>query len=186
MTSFIAGLIYKSIGLMIGGGFGVMGYLLLAQGIFDKSELSVVWGNRSLLLKRATPGTLFALFGVVVICTMILKPINVEENGNVYKTAFRPDDVMQPLQAWPATRPQSVPLAMQRLIEGGDVTTAERTELMKWYIESEGTYMPFDVRGLIKSALVAGNKLTESQQYKVKAWMTDPESFGSTETSVPK
>jgi hypothetical protein len=49
-----------------------MGFQLFVKGVFGAdSDLEAVWGNRKLLLKRAGPGTLFALFGAAIICLAV-------------------------------------------------------------------------------------------------------------------
>ena len=44
-----------------------MDYLLFLKGVFEPSDVEAVWGDRRLLIKRAAPDTLFALFGAVLI-----------------------------------------------------------------------------------------------------------------------
>ncbi|MHC4489601.1 MAG: hypothetical protein ACYSW7_10575 [Planctomycetota bacterium] len=53
--------------------FGVMGYQLFSQGVFEASDVEAVWGDKKLLLKRAAPGTVFALFGACVVVFALWK-----------------------------------------------------------------------------------------------------------------
>ena len=64
--------IYKSTASLVGLGFAYMGYRLFVQGIFTEAgELTTNWEDRSLVLRKAAPGTFFALFGTVVVCLSI-------------------------------------------------------------------------------------------------------------------
>ena len=49
------------------------GYKLLMRGIFSDSSEKAVWDNGFLLLKRGAPGTVFALFGAVLIVVTLVK-----------------------------------------------------------------------------------------------------------------
>ncbi len=45
-----------------------MGYRLFSVGVYERAgDLKAAWGDRSLLLKQAAPGTFFALFGAVIV-----------------------------------------------------------------------------------------------------------------------
>jgi hypothetical protein len=49
------------------------GYKLLMRGIYSDSNEKAVWDDRSLLLKRGAPGTVFALFGAWLIVVTLLQ-----------------------------------------------------------------------------------------------------------------
>ncbi len=87
MNAFIAGLLFQAFGLLIGTMFAYMGYKLFIKGTFETSDVEAVWKDKKLLLRRGTPGTIFALFGVGVIGIAVLKPLAVEKKG-----AFSIDD----------------------------------------------------------------------------------------------
>jgi hypothetical protein len=53
--------------LVVGFAFAFLGYRLFSRGVLGDSDLEAVWNDRRLLLKRAAPGSLFALFGLVMI-----------------------------------------------------------------------------------------------------------------------
>jgi hypothetical protein len=58
----------KLMALAIGGLCIFAGYRLLALGIFPSgSDLNITFGKNGLLLKKAAPGTIFALLGVALI-----------------------------------------------------------------------------------------------------------------------
>ena len=60
---------YKIVSILAGLAFAFMGYRLFIHGIFTEAgELSTNWENRSLVLKKAAPGTFFALFGTIILC----------------------------------------------------------------------------------------------------------------------
>ena len=67
---------YKIACLLIGALFAYMGYrLFLADKVEPAGDLDVSANKKRLLLKKAAPGTFFALFGTVVIAFTILKGV---------------------------------------------------------------------------------------------------------------
>lgn len=69
---------YKIVALFVGTAFAYMGYRLFSVGVFAKAgDLEASWGGRNLVLKRAAPGTFFALFGAIVVMTTILRKVSV-------------------------------------------------------------------------------------------------------------
>ena len=52
--------------------FAYLGYRLFLKGVFGSTDLEAQWQERSIVLKRAAPGTLFALFGLVMISLALL------------------------------------------------------------------------------------------------------------------
>jgi hypothetical protein len=70
---------YKLVTLLIGLIFALLGYKLFRLGVYEKAgELKTTWGNKSLVLKQAAPGTFFALFGVILISTTLIKGLDIE------------------------------------------------------------------------------------------------------------
>lgn len=64
--------IYKVVTILAGLALAFMGYKLFVHGIFTEAgELSTKWENRSLVLKKAAPGTFFALLGTVIVCVSL-------------------------------------------------------------------------------------------------------------------
>lgn len=59
--------------VIVGFGFAFLGYRLFQKGVLGDSDLEAVWSDKKFLLKRAAPGTLFALFGLVMIGTTLWK-----------------------------------------------------------------------------------------------------------------
>jgi len=51
----------------VGFGFAVLGYRLFLRGVTSDYAPETVWNDRGLLLQRAAPGSLFALFGFAMI-----------------------------------------------------------------------------------------------------------------------
>jgi len=71
---------YKLASLFIGTVFSFLGYRLFVSGIDERAgELKTTWGKKSLVLKQAAPGTFFALFGVVLISTTLIKGLDIEQ-----------------------------------------------------------------------------------------------------------
>ncbi len=74
--------IYKVASLLVGLGFGYMGYRLFLAGIEQPAgELEASAGKKTLKLSRAAPGTFFALFGAAVIAATIFQGLDVELPG---------------------------------------------------------------------------------------------------------
>ncbi len=69
--------IYKTLSLIVGFGFGYLGYRLFISGVYEKAgELKAAWGDNRLILKQAAPGTFFSLFGAIIILITLLKGID--------------------------------------------------------------------------------------------------------------
>ena len=73
---------YKGACLLVGLAFGYMGYRLFLAGIVGAAgDLKAAAGERALELRRAAPGTFFALFGAAVIAATVLQGFDVELPG---------------------------------------------------------------------------------------------------------
>jgi len=71
--------IYKLATIFTGLAFAFMGYRLFISGIFaEAGELRTNWDNRSLVLRKAAPGTFFALLGAVITCISLWRGLNLE------------------------------------------------------------------------------------------------------------
>jgi hypothetical protein len=86
-------LFYKIITVIIGFIIVYWGYSLFKKGIFSESgNLIATWGSKSLLLKKAAPGTFFSLFGVIIILLAIFKGIRLESySKNIPTTITVPE-----------------------------------------------------------------------------------------------
>lgn len=71
--------IYKVVTILAGLAFAFMGYKLFIHGIFTEAgELHTNWENRNLILRKAAPGTFFALFGTLIVCTSLWRGLTFE------------------------------------------------------------------------------------------------------------
>ena len=67
---------YKIISLLVGSAFAYMGYRLFTKGIWGHAgEMEADFGNNKIVLKKAAPGTFFALFGAFIVAITIYKPL---------------------------------------------------------------------------------------------------------------
>lgn len=79
MLMFIS---YKIACLTIGTSFAYMGYrLFLADKTETAGDIDIGANKYRLILKRAAPGTIFALFGTFVITFTILKGVEYQTSG---------------------------------------------------------------------------------------------------------
>lgn len=78
--------VYKLASLLVGLGFGYMGYRLFLAGIQQPAgDLKASVGNRRLKLLRTAPGTFFVLFGAGVIVATIVQGFDVELPRGTHK-----------------------------------------------------------------------------------------------------
>jgi hypothetical protein len=71
--------IYKVVTILSGLAFAFMGYKLFLHGIFTEAgEVRTNWENRNLILRKAAPGTFFALFGTLIVCTSLWRGLTFE------------------------------------------------------------------------------------------------------------
>lgn len=76
MIEPLAVLFYKTVSLLVGLSFAYMGYRLFMSSVWGQAgELDAQFGKNRILLKKAAPGTFFALFGAVVVALTIWKGI---------------------------------------------------------------------------------------------------------------
>lgn len=82
--------VYRVITIIVGFAIIYLGYLLFKMGLFEKAgELETAWGDKRLVLKRAAPGTFFALFGSIVIAISLLKGFTISESESDRFRDFR-------------------------------------------------------------------------------------------------
>lgn len=66
----------------------LLGYKLFVKGIFNESgDIKATWNDKSLLIKKAAPGTFFVLFGACIIAISTYKGI--EFNGSSEKNNLK-------------------------------------------------------------------------------------------------
>lgn len=62
--------------LLVGFGFAYLGYLLFVKGVFEGGgDWEGAWGEKNILIKRAAPGTIFALLGTAIVIGMFIVAI---------------------------------------------------------------------------------------------------------------
>jgi len=75
--------LYKLASLLAGSTFSYLGYRLFMAGVWgDAGNVEAQFKDSKLIIKRAAPGTFFALFGAVVICFTIFKELEFKDNGS--------------------------------------------------------------------------------------------------------
>jgi len=71
---------YKITSLIVGVVFGYMGYRLFISGILgDAGQLEAANGDKKLTLKKAAPGTFFALFGAIIVSITLYKGLEFKD-----------------------------------------------------------------------------------------------------------
>ena len=109
---------YRIVALLVGFGFAVLGYRLFLRGVFERAgDLKAAWGDKNLILKQASPGTFFALFGAFIIAVTILSKFEIERGAGV------PNDV------------QSI---LAKVITEVELTPEEKSRLSAWIGSSSG------------------------------------------------
>lgn len=105
--------IYRGLALLTGLVFGVMGYKLFVKGVFDKAgDLKAAWGERNLILKQASPGTFFALFGAAIITVTVLSDFQVKRES--------------------AAVPENIRTVIAKIVSGKEPEAEERILLAQW------------------------------------------------------
>ena len=118
-TMLMALTIYKVVTVLTGLGFAFLGYRLFIHGIFTEAgELRTNWDNRGLVLRKAAPGTFFALFGVIIVCVSLWRGLTFGDLGSHRDSAIRIDrgsgigpiaDVHQPATTAPILADKDAP-----------------------------------------------------------------------------
>lgn len=80
MTSIELFFAYKVFSLLTGGFIVFLGYKLFVVSVYSEqsSDIAATWGDKSVVLKRAAPGTLFSLFGAIVVSLAVFKGVSVD------------------------------------------------------------------------------------------------------------
>lgn len=83
----VAQTIYKLASLFAGSIFAYMGYRLFMAGVWGEAgDVEAQFKDNKLMIKRAAPGTFFALFGALVICVTIFRGFQLEDRGRNVST----------------------------------------------------------------------------------------------------
>jgi hypothetical protein len=137
---------YRIITVLSGVALAWMGYQLFLSGVFGNAgDMDARWGQNRLLLKRATPGTFFAVLGTAIVVTSVLKGASTEHGtrgfsmeapspGRLKSTTPSADSskTMKSLQR------DIVPI-LQKMLSGKTLTPKEREFLRNWYEEWDKT-----------------------------------------------
>lgn len=74
---------YKIVSFLSGCAFAYMGYRLFISGIWGLAgDLETEFGDNKLVLKKAAPGTFFALFGAIIIAITLYKGLEFKKYSN--------------------------------------------------------------------------------------------------------
>jgi len=80
-------LIYKIACILSGVVFSYLGYRLFVLGIFSSAgDVDVQFNDNRLILKKAAPGTFFALLGAIVIVATIIQGMNLSSSEKTETT----------------------------------------------------------------------------------------------------
>ena len=97
---------YKIISLLVGNIFAYMGYRLFTAGIWGHAgELEAEFGDNKLVLKKAAPGTFFALFGAIIISMTLYKGLELKDHDNNSSTESYIEIVEEDKNEMPAKPP---------------------------------------------------------------------------------
>ena len=84
--------IFKITSLLAGVLFCYLGYKLFTAGIWGNAgNLEVNWNDNKLLLKKAAPGTFFALFGTAIVIVSIINGFSITTSQGGYLKPFPVD-----------------------------------------------------------------------------------------------
>jgi hypothetical protein len=75
----VALVFYHTVALCLGFGFAFLGYRLFETGLYSgsDSDIAAKWKGASFIIKRAAPGTAFALFGMAVMGITIWRGVQI-------------------------------------------------------------------------------------------------------------
>ena len=72
---------YKIVSLLVGSAFAYMGYRLFISGIWGQAgNFETSFGDSKLVLRKAAPGTFFALFGAVIVSVTLYKGLDLKSH----------------------------------------------------------------------------------------------------------
>ena len=70
---------FRVLSLLVGLGFGYLGYRLYTVGVFEKAqELRAAFGKANLTLKQVAPGVVFGIAGIIIAALGVVRPVVVE------------------------------------------------------------------------------------------------------------
>jgi hypothetical protein len=76
--------LYKIVSLLTGFGSLYMGYKLFVSGVWGHAgEVDATFSNNRLVIKRAAPGTFFAVLGTVILCFSVFKGLELRTSSAV-------------------------------------------------------------------------------------------------------
>lgn len=82
MVDDIVAVAYKISCLVIAFGFGYLGYRLFGRGIFgDAGDLEATFKDNKILLKRAAPGTFFAVLGAAIAISTVWSHLSIQSGS---------------------------------------------------------------------------------------------------------
>ncbi|TLM72829.1 hypothetical protein ACONUD_07525 [Microbulbifer harenosus] len=77
-------ILYKIIGIGSGTFIVYLGYRLFVKGIYgDTGEIQLDWSDSKLMLKRAAPGSIFTIFGSIVLGVVIMSKASYSPNKDI-------------------------------------------------------------------------------------------------------
>lgn len=80
MVVTVGTVLYKITALIIGFAFAYLGYRLFRAGIYDGGgDLDATFSDTKLVLKKASPGIFFALFGTAVLVVTLTKGLELSD-----------------------------------------------------------------------------------------------------------
>jgi hypothetical protein len=86
-NAILAVVSYKLLSLLVGASFAYMGYRLFMAGIWGEAgDVEAQFKDNKIIVKRAAPGTFFALFGAIIICVTLYKGIQLNDAGSSSST----------------------------------------------------------------------------------------------------
>ena len=145
-----------------------MGYRLFTLGIVEAAgDVSGKWGARSIALKRAAPGTFFALFGAVIVVVAISHGIVIDlqsstparETQSVSISTTPPADSSF-LPANTGTKTPSAPTAKM-------IVSPDDSNLLSAPLSSPA--IPDWVTAIL-TKVVAGEQITEDERTRLAVW----------------
>lgn len=98
---------YKLASLFVGAVFAYMGYRLFMSGVWGEAgDVEAQFQDNKLVVKRAAPGTFFALFGAIVISVTIFKGLQLKDN----ESSFSKENTVEIIEEKNNELPKKLPL----------------------------------------------------------------------------
>lgn len=123
--------LYRLATVAIGLVFAYLGYRLFYRGVYDKAgDLKATWGERFLIIKQATPGTLFAIFGAIIISVAIWKGIDIERIRSTLPPSSKVPNSFYTGSA--LSPPEDINSILEKISKNKEITREERKTLAEW------------------------------------------------------